>query len=301
MKNIAAVGPLSVLLGAISYGMPGVVLSMAGERGVRIENLIPTQFLVSFIIFFMASQISGYGGYHIRRKDKLVIIATGIPLCCVLYCFFNAVNMIGVPLSTLLMMQSAWVAPLITSFMRREKISALGWVNLLLVLLGVVVATGVLRGKNDYNLQGIVWGMLAGLCYSLIIVSSSNVANGVRVVDKAKLLTFGAFITSVIIFYHSINISPASSDALWACINGVFSSIIPVVLFGFGMPKTSTALSGMLVATELPAAFVFSHYILSSNITKDQIIGCAIIISSIFISVLFSNFNSERKNIGGSL
>jgi hypothetical protein len=86
-----AVGALSVFIGAISYGMSGVILSLATASGAKIESLIPTQFLFSFVLFSVLSELkrNKAGAFHTR--DKLLVLATGIPILYITYCFYNAV------------------------------------------------------------------------------------------------------------------------------------------------------------------------------------------------------------------
>lgn len=294
-----AVGALSVFIGAVSYGMPGVVLSLATAGGAKIDSLIPTQFLFSFVLFFVLSELnrSRAGAFHTR--DKLLVLATGIPVLCITYCFYNAVYCIGVPMSTLLMMQSAWMAPVMNALIKKKPLTRREITSFVFIMAGVVTSTGVFHGAMEINFQGVLWGLAAGISYSLVIVSSSNIANGVRVIDKAKILTFGAFMASLFLFNRNIDIAPMSVNSMWSVANAVFSSILPVLLYGFGMPKTNSSLAGMLVTTELPAAFLFSYLLLSESITPDQIAGSVIIILAIVAPMIVSRFrkNAPRRNL----
>ncbi|ROP61704.1 drug/metabolite transporter (DMT)-like permease [Enterobacter sp. BIGb0383] len=296
MKTSGAAGALSVFIGAVSYGMPGVILSLATASNAKIESLIPTQFLFSFVLFFILSERIGKNTGVFYFRDKVIVLATGIPLLCITYCFFNAVYYIGVPTSTLLMMQSAWIAPLLNALIKKRALSRGEIVRFVFIMAGVVTATGVFRGEMHLDPKGIMWGLAAGMSYSLVIVSSSNIANGVRIIDKAKILTFGAFIASLFLFNKNIDIAPVSESSMWSVLNAVFSSILPVLLYGFGMPRTDSSLAGMLVTTELPAAFIFSYLLLSDSITADQIAGCAIIIMSIAGPMILSGLRRRQSS-----
>lgn len=292
-----AVGALSVFIGAVSYGMPGVILSLATASGAKIESLIPTQFLFSFVLFFVLSELNRNKSGAFYTRDKLLVLATGIPVLCITYCFYNAVNYVGVPISTLLVMQSAWMAPVLNALIKKKKLKRQEITGFIFIMAGVVTSTGVFHGEIKINCRGLLWGLAASISYSLVIVSSSNIANGVRVIDKAKILTFGAFMASLFLFNKNIDIAPMSESSMWSVINAVFSSILPILLYGFGMPKTNSSLAGMLVTTELPAAFLFSYLMLSDSITTDQIAGCVIIILSIVVPVIVSRFRKKNLNI----
>lgn len=293
MKIAGATGAISVFTGAVSYGMPGVILSLATMNGARIDTLIPTQFLFSFVFFFVLSEWKNVSEGVFYFKDKLLVLATGIPLLFITYCFYNAVLYIGVSTSTLFIMQSAWIAPVVNSIIKRERIKYREIFSFMFIMLGVVTATGVFHGELQINYHGVFWGLAAAISYSIVIISSANVANGVRVIDKAKMLTFGAFLASLFLFNKDINITPVSEGTLWSVVNAFFGSILPVVLYGYGMPRTNPSLAGMLVTTELPAAFFFSYLLLSDSITTDQIAGCIIIIVALLTPTVFTKL--KRK------
>lgn len=295
MKTSGAAGALSVFIGAVSYGMPGVILSMATKSGTKIESLIATQFLFSFVLFFMLSEFKRNKAGIFHSRDKFIVLVTGIPVLCITYCFYKAVYYIGVPTSTLLMMQSAWMAPVFNYLINKNKIKKWDIVGFVSIMVGVVTSTGVFRGEFNINYQGFLWGVAASISYSIVIISSSNIANGVRVIDKAKILTLGAFIASMFLFNKNIDISPISESSVWSVFNAIFASILPLLLYGFGMPRTDSSLAGMLVTTELPAAFLFSYLFLSESITIDQLAGCVIIIITIVAPVIASKFITKSK------
>lgn len=283
VKESRYIGVLSVLIGAISYGMPGVVLSLAKKEQAHIENILSTQFLFSFVLFFILAECGANKNGNFKLKEKMIVLGTGIPMLCTTLFFYNAVYYLGVPTATLLMMQSAWIVPVLNSMIKKTRIKPHEVLSLTMIMVGVMFSTGIFRGEFTANYLGLAWGLGAGMSYSLVILSTANIANGIRVVDKAKLITFGAFLTSLFLFKDKIDISPISSDTYWSVINAIFSSILPVMLFGFGMPKTSSSLAGMLVTVELPAAFIFSYLILSDTINLDQIVGCSIIVLAIIV------------------
>ena len=289
------IAPLSVLIGSISYGMPGIILSIAATHGVAINHLMPIQFLFSFLLFFLFSELTPRGAGTFPYRDKILVVFTGIPVLLITYCFYNAVLNIGVPTSTLFLMQSSWIVPVVNAVYKKQPLTRGDWIRFSAILAGVLISTGMLSGQGKFNFIGICWGLGAALAYSVVILSSSNIANGVRVIDKAKNLTFGAFIASLFLFNSDVKIDPISTDALWAVTNALFSSILPILLFGFGMPRTHSSLTGMLVAIELPAAFIFSHLFLNEHIAAEQIIGCSVIILAI-ISQPLTHWLINRKH-----
>ncbi|WP_285797969.1 hypothetical protein [Pantoea sp. QMID4] len=63
------------------------------------------------------------------------------------------------------------------------------------------------------------------------------------------------------------------------------------------MSKINSSVTGMLVTTELLAAFLFSYLILSDSIIIDQLAGCAIMILPFIYPVIVSIFSKESLSI----
>ncbi|KFD18260.1 drug/metabolite transporter (DMT) superfamily permease [Tatumella ptyseos ATCC 33301] len=296
MLNKHASGAVMIILGAICYALPGIIMSLAIGHGAHISNIIATQYLFSFILFFVLSEFSSNKKGVISPKEKGIALFTGVPLFGVTYCFFSAVAYVGVPTATLLIMQSSWIAPLMTSLIKRSRIARQDIVALLCIISGVVIATGAFGGHVTLNMTGLLWGLSAACCYSMVILCSSQIATSNRVTDKAKLLTLGAFITAICVMKDHVTISPFTTDSFWSLLTAMFSSVLPVLLFGLGMPRTSQTLAGMLVTLELPAAYVFSYLILAEKITMSQIVGCLIIVISMMIPKVSSALRHRKMS-----
>ncbi|WP_285721944.1 MULTISPECIES: hypothetical protein [unclassified Pantoea] len=74
----------------------------------------------------------------------------------------------------------------------RKTAEASGGCWLHFILVGIVILTSIFHGKVKINYQ-ILWRLAASISYSLVIISSSNIASGFHIIDKARLLNFDAF------------------------------------------------------------------------------------------------------------
>jgi drug/metabolite transporter (DMT)-like permease len=288
-----SIGTASTILGAISYGIPGIVLSLANSAGGNVSNIIATQYLISFLFFFVVAEFGKRQPTPFSLREKMIVLASGVPALGINYCFYNSLSYVGIPVATMMLMQSAWISPLISSLINKRRIKPRELISMLFIIIGVLVATGIFSGPVQLNLLGITWGLASALCYSMVILSSSNIAKGTRVADKAKLVTLGGFISSLLLFKDNVDISIFKPDTLWAVGNAIFSAILPIALFAYGMPRTSPAVAGILVTLELPSAYLFSWLILSESITGNQIIGCIIIILAISLASMDKNLLSN--------
>lgn len=72
-----SIGTASTIVGAISYGMPGIVLSLAKAQGGNVSNIIATQYLLAFILFFLLSEFSRRQMPAFTQREKLIVFFPG--------------------------------------------------------------------------------------------------------------------------------------------------------------------------------------------------------------------------------
>ena len=73
----------------------------------------------------------------------------------------------------------------------------------------------------------------------------------------------------------------------------VFGTVLPPLLFAYGMPKIGVALGSILSAVELPVAVCFSYFVLHEHVSNLQFAGVILIL--IVISWLNSGFKKTEN------
>ena len=288
---------LYIILGAVSYASAGVLLELSKQKGYFLQNTIISIYLFAFVFLFLLFSLSKKVTASLSQKQKVLYVIFGIFNLLITYCFYSTLHHYSVPVATLLLMQSAWITPLIDCILNKRKPNISQIISMLAIVFGVYVASGGAHQFDHLSIHGLLWGLGSAVSYSALIISSTYVAKGKSSLEKFLFSAFGAFIFAVFIFHTHTTINLVSYESLWAGSYAIFAIILPLSLISMGMSHTSPHLAGLLITLEIPAAYFLSYIFLNSTINYNQIIGCLIITSTIVIQQLLNALHSnELKN-----
>ncbi|MBF7691985.1 DMT family transporter [Acinetobacter pollinis] len=289
MKKLA---PLFVILGAISYAMVGIVLEMATYHGYPIQRIIVGMYLFYFIFLYSLYIFSNKNKGLLSKKETLIFLGLGGFTISITYCFYSSLRCVGVPMATLLLMQSSWITPVFSAFIGKNKIVKKDILSMLLIILGVFVS---LVGQNtNISLLGVVWGVGAAMSYSLMILCSSYLACEKNILEKSAIMSLGAFILSLFLFKDQSIVSFFDERTYWSILYALFSTILPLTLLSLGLKHISMNLAGALITLEIPSAYFLSHIFLSQKITVYQILGCIMITLTISVPKIYLLYLNKK-------
>ncbi|MGH2623194.1 MAG: EamA family transporter, partial [Sphingobacterium sp.] len=97
-----------------------------------------------------------------------------------------------------------------------------------------------------------IYGLLAATAYALFIIVNGRVGNDYPPLKKSALMITGAFILISIVLQP---ISLLQADVVigilpFGLLLSLFGTVIPPLLFSYGMPKTGYSLGSVLGAIE---------------------------------------------------
>lgn len=289
MKKLA---PLFVMLGAISYAMVGIVLEMATHHGYPVQKIITGMYLFSFIFIYILYMFSNKSKGLLSKRETLVFLGLGSFAISITYCFYSSLRYVGVPIATLLLMQSSWITPVFAAFIGKNKIVKKDILSMFLIILGVFVSV---FGQNiSVSPLGILWGLGAAISYSLMILCSSYLACEKNILEKSAIMSLGAFIISLFLFKDESIVSFFDERTYWSILYALFSTILPLTLLSLGLKHISMNLAGALITLEIPSAYFLSYIFLSEKITAYQILGCIIITLTISIPKVHSLYLKKK-------
>jgi len=78
-----------------------------------------------------------------------------------------------------------------------------------------------------------------------------------------------------------LSIFQAGMDSLWnyGLLLAFFGTVLPPVLFAYGMPKTGVSLGSILSAVELPVAVCMAYFVLHEYVSPLQFFGVVLILA----------------------
>lgn len=284
-------GILLVFLGACSFGILSTFVKLAYHEGYTLGDVTGAQAFFGAVIlwtlFFFQSRTSGYKARVIKIVTpwwKMVIAGTCTGFVSVFY--YQCVKLVPNSVAIILLMQFIWMSILLEFLIFKKKPSGLQFAAILLVLIGTVLASGMVETSiSALNLTGIGFGLLAALCYAGFLMLSGRIGNEYPALKKSALMITGACILIFILFPPAFLINGALGGNLlkWGLIIAVFGTVIPPLFYAEGVPRIGTALSSILSAAELPVAVMMAGFVLQEQVSFLRWVGVAVILSAMVL------------------
>ncbi|MET4083462.1 drug/metabolite transporter (DMT)-like permease [Pedobacter sp. UYP30] len=294
-------GILLVFLGACSYGVLSTFVKFAYQDGYTLGDITGTQAFFGaiglWLLFFSRNAMLKKPHGFVEKTPIYQLLLAGICSGCVSIFYYQSVKLVPNSIAIILLMQFIWIGILLEYFIFKKKITTVQVFSILSVLGGTALASGVFASAlKTINTTGIVYGLLAAVCYAGFIMLNGRLGNDYRPIKKAALMVTGSCIFIFIIFPPVFLINGALSGSLfkWGLLIALFGTVIPPLCYAIGVPKTGLALSSILSAAELPIAVLLSALFLHEHVSAGRWFGVAVILSAIAISNLKQLLRSKQ-------
>lgn len=275
---------MMVAFGAMSYGTLTSFAKIAYTEGYTPGEITFTQAFLGALILWLLAFLRSIK----EKKSKIAfnwrLILAGTAMGLSAYCFYLSVKYIPVTLAIVLLMQVSWISNIAEWLIFKKKYSKTDVLATSLILLGTVLAGNLLNVQNlNFSLSGILLATSSAIFYTIYVISTSKLGNGIPMLEKSALMTTGSALLILIINLPSFAISSHIDFGLlkWGSFLAVFGTVIPPICFTTGMPRIGPGLSAILLTLELPAVVLCAYIILGEQVSFIQVIGILIMIGAI--------------------
>jgi len=298
MKNNILKGSIFVALGASSYGMLATFVKMAYHEGFNIAEVTISQFALGFAGLFILTlfqkreprpetKTTGVKGIL-----KLILAGTSLGLTSISY--YMAVRYIPVSVGIVLLMQTVWMGVIVEMILYKKTPGIRKVLSVLVILLGTVLATNVLKQSVDISWIGFGWGLLAALCYTATMYSSNNIGLHFPPLKRSLYMILGGLIIIALLFHASLNKDFSFEIFLrWGPALSLFGTILPPLLFTRGMPLTGMGLGAIIASIEIPVSVLMANLILKEPVSVLQWMGVILIL----FAVVLMNIGTNKKEL----
>lgn len=170
----------------------------------------------------------------------------------------------------------------------KEKISIKQVICIVIALIGVVLISGLLNGngKSLNQIKGIVYGILAGVFYSLVILCNKKLKN----VKQPESTMIQIFIAGLFVLLHAlfttkvINVSMNMYSIFMLLIVVIIHTGIAYIMYFDAVSKLKTGTVAILSYLDPVFALMMSVLFLKEKMGIIEIIGALLILSSAYIS-----------------
>ena len=281
-------GAIAVFIGAASFGILSTFVKKAYEQGYNLGEVTGIQALLGVIFLWttwlLIKNIQPQT-QHPSISPKWKIFLSGISTGMVSILYYKCVELVPASLAIVLLMQYIWIGQIIELIFFKVKPQLSQIIVIVAILAGTVLATGMIEEPlESFSVLGIGYGLLAATAYSVFMIVNGRVGNDYHPIHKSAIMISGALFLVAITLQPTSLLSPEIFLGIlpYGLLLSFFGTVIPPLLFAYGMPKTGYSLGAVLSAVELPVAVCMSYLVLHEPVSWIKWLGVLFILFTIF-------------------
>lgn len=274
-----------VLAGACSFGLLSTFVKKAYESGFHVGEVVGSQIffglIMMWIMAFVTAKSAKQGSaeaqtFRVSPRNALLLMLVGTSSGLTGIFYYAALQYVSASFAILLLFQFTWIGIVLEAIMDRKRPSRDKLIALIFLFIGIVMASGYLKGMVEApSWLGVGLGLLSALTYALFIGMSGRVAKQIAPITRGAVMQTGSFIIVMLIFppHFLWNGSLHESLLPWALLLALFGVVIPPLFFAIGVPRIGGGMATIMSAAELPTAVIMSFLVLHESVSGLQWLG----------------------------
>ncbi|KPV45026.1 EamA family transporter [Alicyclobacillus ferrooxydans] len=279
--------PIMVLVAGSCFGLISPLLKIAYAHGFSAAEATDAQYVLGVIPLWLIVPFWRQGKRRIARGQWPILVLSGLAGAGTSYTYYSAILFLPASLAIVLLFQFTWMVMVIDIVVTRRLPSRAKWVGGGLIVIGTILAVGIIGHKlSHFPVWTVGFGLLSGLCYAISLylysyldIETSPVLQSAVIVTVATLAAFIPFPPTFIGQIHEVH-----GFWLWGFIMAFFSQIAPPILMMVAVPRVGGRMAGVLGSIELPVAVVSARLILGEQEDMLGWIGVLLIVTGIIVS-----------------
>ena len=288
---------IAVLSAGCMWGAVGIFVRSFDALGYSPLTIVFVRMFIAFIILFAFLYIFNRNLLCIKIKDIWLFIGAALTSAIALNLFYSiSTVMNSLALAAVLLATAPFFVIFTSAIMFKEKITPVKLTALFIVFAGCVLTSGFIGSGAIFNPLGVLVGVLSGTGYAFYSIFSRFALNKGYDSLTINVYSFGIGAIACIPFTNfgviakSISAEPAHTGVLLLA-HALFVSLLPYVLYTYGMKYMDTGKAAILVSVEPAAAAVFGVVLYHEIPTVICLAGMVLVIGAIILLNLFG----ERK------
>ena len=282
-KNIIAMS----IFGSIGLFVRTIELSSAQIALVR-------GFLGTVVLFLAMICLRRKLDYRALKNNAYCLLFAGIVIGLNWIFLFQAYNNTTIAIATLTYYLAPTFVVLLSPLVLKESLSKFKIVCVIISLVGMSLVADIFSGKQigDNNFIGIIYGIMAALLYSGVILSNKFLKNISAMDSSIAQLSLATCILFPYVIYQGESWSMSSISLGALLILGIVHTGIAYLLYFSSMQELSAQKIAIFSYLDPIVAIILSTVFLAEPMSLAQKIGAVLILGSLFASEIFS-----RKSI----
>lgn len=269
-------GYILIAAAAILYGLIGIFIKLTGDMPLGSINFYRMLFGFFFILLYLSS--GGRINELKLKKKKGYLLLLGLLEAGAIFAYFIAVRYTTVSIAVLLLYTAPVYVTLLSPLLLKEKITRRSLLALGLSITGVVIviqpdATGYDAG----NIIGIAMGLMAGVLYALMILTSRYLKD----YYSGTAQTAWSIIMNLVVFSAFITAAPPAAvmeNLPLLVLFGLLPTAIGSMLYFNGISLIGAQSASIMALIEPVSAVLFAFIFLGEPVSMGTFVGGAFIL-----------------------
>lgn len=268
-----------VFLSGCFWGMISIFVDYLCGAGFSSMQCVALRSVITTAVLFIYLLVTDRRALKIELRDIPVFLGTGIvSIVFFNFCYFNCIELAGGAAVPALLMYTAPVFVIIFSaIFYKEKITSRKVIAVIIMLAGLAIVTGAFTGNETISAATLLYGIGAGLGYSMYSIFSK------RVIGKYGPIT--------IIFYTFL-----VGTCFAVPVSGVMSNLTPLL-----EPKTIFYVLGLVLLCTIAPYMLYTKGLSGIEAGKASILSSIEPVVAAIVGVIFFNEKFPPSKIIGML
>ena len=279
-----------------------ITMSIFGSIGLFVRNIELSSAQIALVRGFLGTVVLFLAMICLRRKldyralknNAYCLLFAGIVIGLNWIFLFQAYNNTTIAIATLTYYLAPTFVVLLSPLVLKESLSKFKIVCVIISLVGMSLVADIFSGKQigDNNFIGIIYGIMAALLYSGVILSNKFLKNISAMDSSIAQLSLATCILFPYVIYQGESWSMSSISLGALLILGIVHTGIAYLLYFSSMQELSAQKIAIFSYLDPIVAIILSTVFLAEPMSLAQKIGAVLILGSLFASEIFS-----RKSI----
>lgn len=273
-------GALSMAhIAALLFGLTGIfgVLITVSVEMITLGRALFAVLGLWLLLLWQGRRIE----FRFTFKEWSILLLSGIFLTIHWLTFFIAVKVGGVAIATLGFATFPAFITLIDYLLFKEQVTSREWLLLLLTTVGLILVTPNFSFASSGTV-GLLWGILSGFAFALLVVTNKRGAMGIDAVQIA-LWQNGIVVLLLLPFTLTQFQTLTSLNIFYLALLGILCTGVSHYLLVRSLAVLEARITGMIIALEPVYAILAAWWLFGSKPTLAMIAGAFLIIGAIFM------------------
>ncbi len=299
MKRIPS---LAIIAAGCLWGTIGIFIRMISAFGISSQQITFFRALMTAAVLILFLLVTDPGKLRIKLRDSWCFLGTG--LCSIVFfniCYFQTIMLTSLSVAAVLLYTAPVFVTILSAVLFREQIGFKKILALISAISGCGFVTGVLSMKGAVGTVppiAILLGLGSGLGYAMYTIFGRYALRRYSFYTViAYTFLFAAIgcvpFTDVSGLLRAIEKSPSSLGPL--LLIGVFTSIIPYILYTMGLNSVEPGRASILASVEPVVATLIGVFFYHESLTPSSLFGIALVVAAIVL--LNVNYSKGREPV----